>query len=55
MNFEELKKTLQDSIFTWDYFTDFDKVKVNVKKVEKELNLLNYLIGKKILRKNSFN
>ena len=45
-NFETLKSTLQDSIFTWDYFTDFKKVKINVKKIEKELNLLNYLIGK---------
>lgn len=44
--FETLKTTLQDSIFTWDYFTDFEKVKTNVKKIEKELNLLNYLIGK---------
>lgn len=44
--FETLKTTLQDSIFTWDYFTDFGKVKTNVKKIEKELNLLNYLIGK---------
>ena len=44
--FETLKTTLQDSIFTWDYFTDFEKVKANVKKIEKELNLLNYLIGK---------
>ena len=45
-NFENSKNTLQDSIFTWDYFTDFEKVKKNVKKIEKELNLLNYLIGK---------
>ncbi|MCT7636883.1 type II restriction endonuclease [Aliarcobacter butzleri] len=45
-SFETLKTTLQDSIFTWDYFTDFEKVKTNVKKIEKELNLLNYLIGK---------
>lgn len=45
-SFEHLKNTLQDSIFTWDYFTDFEKVKINVKKIEKELNLLNYLIGK---------
>jgi type II restriction enzyme len=44
--FQTLKNTLQDSIFTWDYFTDFEKVKKNVKKIEKELNLLNYLIGK---------
>ncbi|MCW8895650.1 type II restriction endonuclease [Sulfurimonas sp.] len=50
-NFENLKNTLQDSIFTWDYFTDFEKVKKNVKKIEKELNLLNYLIGKENLEK----
>ncbi|MCX6053028.1 MAG: type II restriction endonuclease [Campylobacterales bacterium] len=47
--FDGLKSTLQDSIFTWDYFTDFEKVKKNVKKIEKELNLLNYLIGKEKL------
>lgn len=41
-----LKSTFQDSIFTWDYFTDFEKVKTHIKQVEKELNLLNYLIGK---------
>ncbi len=50
-SFIELKNTLQESIFTWDYFTDFDKVKLNVKKVEKELNILNYLIGKKDIEK----
>lgn len=51
MKFEDLKNTLQDSIFTWDYFTDFEKVKLNVKKVEKELNILNYLIGKDNIEK----
>ena len=51
MKFDDLKNTLQDSIFTWDYFTDFEKVKINVKKVEKELNILNYLIGKKDIEK----
>ncbi len=40
-DFNQLKNTLQDSIFTWDYFTDFKKVKINIKKVEKELNILN--------------
>ncbi|MDK2061111.1 type II restriction endonuclease [Aliarcobacter butzleri] len=51
MKFETLKNTLQDSIFTWDYFTNFEKVKNNVKKIEKELNLLNYLLGKEELEK----
>ena len=45
-SFNALKSTFQDSIFTWDYFTDFEKVKTHIKHVEKELNLLNYLIGK---------
>lgn len=45
-DFATLKSTFQDSIFTWDYFTDFEKVKKNIQSVEKELNLLNYLIGK---------
>ncbi len=50
-NFADLKNTLQESIFTWNYFTDFEKVKLNVKKVEKELNILNYLIGKENIEK----
>ncbi|NOX16456.1 MAG: restriction endonuclease [Epsilonproteobacteria bacterium] len=45
--FEKLKDSFQESIFTWEYFTDFEKVKKNVKSIEKELNILNYLIGKK--------
>lgn len=39
-------KTLNPSIFTWDYFVDWEKIKKNVRGIEKELNLLNYLIGK---------
>lgn len=55
INFNQLKNTLQESIFTWDYFTDFKKVKLNVKKVEKELNILNYLIGKEDIEKEFIN
>ena len=44
--FEYLIETLTDSIFTWDYFIAFEKVKKNIHLVEKELNLLNVLIGK---------
>lgn len=51
ISFNDLKNTLKESIFTWDYFTDFKKVKLNVKNVEKELNILNYLIGKKNIEK----
>ncbi|ADG94632.1 Type II site-specific deoxyribonuclease [Arcobacter nitrofigilis DSM 7299] len=51
MDFRNFKNTLKDSIFTWDYFTNFNKVRLNVKKVEKELNILNYLIGKENLER----
>ena len=44
-NFSTLKNTFQESIFTWDYFTDFEKVKLNVQKLKVELNILNSLIG----------
>lgn len=38
-------KTLKDSIYTWDYFTDFSKSMGNATKYKKELELLNTLIG----------
>lgn len=49
--FDYLIDTLKDSIFTWDYFVDFKKVKQNIILVEKELNLMNVLIGKQNLEK----
>lgn len=45
-DFKNLIDTLQDSIFTWEYFSDFEKVKNNIGKIERELSLLNTLIGK---------
>jgi type II restriction enzyme len=45
-DFDDLKTTFQESIFTWSYFTDFNKAKLNVAKVNVELNILNSLIGK---------
>ncbi|MBW6461864.1 MAG: type II restriction endonuclease [DPANN group archaeon] len=39
--------TLTNSIFTWDYYVDFNKVKKNIELIEKELNLL-YLFSKNI-------
>ncbi len=44
--FKYLIETLTDSIFTWDYFVDFSKARRNIHIIEKELNLLNVLIGK---------
>ncbi|MEA3329293.1 MAG: type II restriction endonuclease [Nanoarchaeota archaeon] len=49
--FEYLIETLTDSIFTWDYFVAFEKVKKNIHAIEKELNLLNVLIGKEDIEK----
>ncbi len=44
--FEDIIENLRDSIATYDYYVDFNKVYANVSKVEMQLNLLNYLIGK---------
>lgn len=44
--FEDIIESLRDSIATYDYYVDFNKVYANVSKVEMQLNLLNYLIGK---------
>lgn len=45
-SFEEIIGNLRDSIATYNYYVDFNKVYRNVNKVEMQLNLLNYLIGK---------
>ena len=44
--FNDIIDSLRDSIATYNYYVDFDKVYKNVSKVEMQLNLLNYLIGK---------
>jgi len=46
--FNYLIDTLQYSIFSWDFFVDWGKIKTNIQKVETELNILNSLIGKMI-------
>ena len=44
-NFNQWLSTFKDSIATWNYYTDFDKVFANVDKIKVELNILNALIG----------
>jgi len=51
MDFNEFLKTLSDTKVTLDEFTNFRKVKLNVSKIELKLNQLNYLLGKKDLKK----
>jgi type II restriction enzyme len=44
--FNYLIATLKDTITKWDYFINWAKVFDNIKDVEIDLNILNYLIGK---------
>ena len=44
-NFEQWLATMKDSIATWNYYTDFEKVYSNVESIKIELNILNSLIG----------
>ena len=46
-DFNEWIKQFRDSIATWKYYTDFDKVYVNTNNIKVELNVLNSLIGSK--------
>ena len=46
-DFNNWLSTMKDSIATWTYYTDFEKVYENVQKVKIELNILNSLIGSK--------
>jgi type II restriction enzyme len=48
--FEVFLSQLSETNATLDYFTDFNKVKGNVSKIELKLNQLNYLIGKENLK-----
>jgi len=50
-NFNSLKNTFKESIFTWDYFTNFKKAKLNVEKLKVELNILNSLVGEDNIEK----
>ena len=44
--FKYLLSTLKDTITKWDYFVNWAKVFGNIKEIEVDLNILNYLIGK---------
>lgn len=46
-DFNTWLSTMKDSVATWTYYTDFDKVYENVQKIKVELNILNSLIGSK--------
>lgn len=44
--FDSIKNSFKEKIIQWDYFVNWKKVIGNVVPIEKELNLLNVLIGK---------
>ena len=46
-NFEEWFSTFNDSISSWTYYTDFEKIYRNANVLKNELNLLNGLITSK--------
>jgi type II restriction enzyme len=52
--FDKITKSFKVKITRWDYFVNWKKVIVNVQLFEKELNILNYLIGKNDLEKEAF-
>lgn len=49
-NFNDWLKTMKDSIATWNYYTDFEKVYGNIDNIKIELNILNALIGSKNIK-----
>lgn len=46
-NFNEWLSTMKDSIATWKYYIDFEKVYSNIESIKVELHILNSLIGSK--------
>ncbi|MBU1863994.1 MAG: type II restriction endonuclease [Candidatus Omnitrophica bacterium] len=49
--FAYLIDTLKETITKWDYFVNWTKVFKNLKSIEVDLNILNYLIGKPQIKK----
>jgi type II restriction enzyme len=52
--FIKITTSFKEKITRWDYFVNWQKVFINVEIFEKELNILNYLLGKENFEKESF-
>ena len=48
-DFDKWLSTMNDSIATWKYYTDFEKVYKNAEKIKTEIYILNSLINIDIL------
>ncbi len=53
--FNKIKNSFKEKITKWDYFVNWSKVFENIEPIEKELNLLNFLIGKEDIEKEAYN
>jgi type II restriction enzyme len=53
--FEKITQSFKEKITKWDYFVNWAKVFSNIEPIEKELNLLNFLIGKDDIETEAFN
>ena len=53
--FQKITSSFKEKITKWDYFVNWKKVIINVELYEKELNILNYLIGKPNLKEEAYN
>lgn len=49
-DFDKWLTTMKDSVASWNYYTNFEKVFKNVNDIKVELNILNSLIGSKNIR-----
>lgn len=52
--FNKITQSFKEKITKWDYFVNWQKVFENITPIEKELNLLNVLIGKSDIEKEAF-
>lgn len=52
--FERITKSFKEKITRWDYFVNWNKVITCVKMFEKELNILNYLLGKEDFEQETY-
>lgn len=52
--FDKIKNSFKVKITKWDYFVNWTKVFENIEPIEKELNLLNYLIGKEDIEDEAY-
>lgn len=53
--FEHITQSFKEKITQWDYFVNWKKVLQNIDPIEKELNLLNVLIGKTDIETEAYN